>query len=101
MQRFLHIGYINLKTFNMTNHEVIENFVKGAVRGKSSHLTIQGTELFSFDTCICQRGSNSFIVNMTKYSQTTTKAVNYLLQNLPILSTRTVFGVKMGTKLLK
>lgn len=85
----------------MTNHKVIDAFIKGAIKGKSSNLTIKGDCLLSYSTCICQRVSNSFLVNTTKYSVTTTKAVNYLIQKLPILATRMIKNVRMGSDNLK
>lgn len=64
----------------MTTQNVVEHFVWGEEKGKASggRLRIEGKRLINFDTTIAQRMDNLVIINITKYSPTTTKHQNRL-----------------------
>lgn len=64
----------------MKNVDVIKNFVNGSTKGKTANLYIEGDKLFNYNTCIAQRvDNNNMIVNMTKYSTSTSTIQNKLL----------------------
>lgn len=59
----------------MKNNDVIKSFVNGATSGKnhSGNLRIEGNKLIHYCTCIAERYATGIIVNVTKYSVTTSK----------------------------
>lgn len=57
----------------MTTHDVVNHFVWGEEKGKASggRLRIEGNRLVNYGTTIAQRMDSLVIVNITKYSRTT------------------------------
>lgn len=72
----------------MKNIEVIQAFVNGDENAKTKNLYIEGDRLMNYDTCLAERfelldGTLRFIVNISKYSTTTTTIQNKLINYLP------------------
>ena len=91
----------------IANNDLVNNFVNCNLNGISNAKRYNGSmhfvnnTLYSYDTAIGQynKKDGTFIVNMTKYSQTTTKQRNLLIKALKerkIMYTE-VDKVKMGT----
>ena len=91
----------------IANFDLVNNFVDCNLNGFSnvkrhngSMHFVNGT-LYSYDTAIGQynKQDGTFIVNMTKYSQTTTKQRNILIKALKErkINYTEVDKVKMGT----
>ena len=96
----------------ITNFDLVNNFVDCNLNGISNAKMYNGSmhfvggTLYSYDTAIGQynKKDGTFIVNMTKYSQTTTKQRNLLVMALKERKIRyiEVDKVKIGTtKLIK
>lgn len=67
----------------MKNVDVIENFINGRTNGKTKNLRIEGDKLFNYDTCLAERVNNkNMIVNLTKYSSSTSTIQNKLFDAL-------------------
>ena len=74
----------------IANNDLVNNFVDCNLNGISNAKMYNGTmhfvnsTLYSYNTAIGQynKKDGSFIVNMTKYSQTTTKQRNLLIRTL-------------------
>lgn len=68
----------------MKNVDVIKSFVIGDNwANKTKNLKIDGDKLMNYDTVIAQRvDHNNIILNMTKYSQSTTTIQNQVLDTL-------------------
>lgn len=91
----------------IANNDLVNNFVYCNLNGGSNAEMYNGTmhfvnsTLYSYNTAIGQynKKDGSFIVNMTKYSQTTTKQRNLLIKALKERKIRytEVDKVKMGT----
>lgn len=81
----------------MTTKEVIFAFLHGETKGKASggRLRIEGERLINYETTIAQRFGGRVVINVTKYSATTTKHQNVLRRELP--KAETVDGVPIGT----
>lgn len=60
------------------NDRVIEDFLKGKP-SKNRNLYSNGTRLVNYNTCIAEWHDGSLILNVTKYSRTTTVIQNELL----------------------
>lgn len=74
----------------MTTIDLVENFVFGGRKGNASggRLYISGDKLYNYGTCIAERKNGKIIVNITKYSPTTSKHQNRLIaildrENIP------------------
>lgn len=67
----------------MTTKEMINNFMTGATKGKASSICIEGDKLFNYNTVIAQRVDGAIVLNVTKYSMTTTKHQNVLRREMP------------------
>lgn len=66
---------------HMTTQEIVNEFTNGATEGVASggRLTIQGDKLVNYSTVIAQRlDDGSYVINVTKYSPTTSKHQNRL-----------------------
>ena len=63
----------------MNFNDVIKAFVQHKI-AYSQNIHSTGTALFSYDTCIAEYANDLFVVNMTAYSNTTTKHRNALLK---------------------
>ena len=91
----------------IANNDFVSNFVDCNLNGISNAKMYNGSmhfvggTLYSYDTAIGQynKKDGTFIVNMTKYSQTTTKQRNLLINALKERKIRytEVNKVKMGT----
>lgn len=64
----------------MKNSEVVEAFLrKGMANNSTGSLHSTGTKLFSYATCIAEWWDNdTLIINLTKYSVTSSKHLSYL-----------------------
>lgn len=80
----------------MRNSEVVATFLnkKTAVNWGGS-LSSTGTKLFSYATCIAEWDNDSLIVNLTRYSNTSSKHLYYLKRSYQD-NYRTVLGVPIG-----
>ena len=91
----------------IANNDLVSNFVDCNLNGISNAKMYNGSmhfvggTLYSYNTAIGQynKKDGTFIVNMTKYSQTTTKQRNLLINALKERKMRytEVNKVKMGT----
>lgn len=91
----------------IANNDLVNNFVDCNLNGISNAKMYNGSmhfvggTLYSYDTAIGQynKKDGTFIVNMAKYSQTTSKQRNLLVMALKERNTRytEVDKVKMGT----
>ena len=88
----------------MKNVDVIKSFVVGDNWvNKTKNLKIDGDKLVNYDTVIAQRvDDNNIILNMTKYSQSTTTIQNQVLDALRNYGEyfEIVKDVRMGAKSL-
>ncbi len=90
----------------MKNTDVVTAFLNGESKAKTKNLRIEGKNLINYNTILAQRvgdgkGNNSYVVNITKYSQSTTTIQNVILKEIPeskIL--RCVTGIPMGADYL-
>lgn len=94
---------------DMKNVDVVKHYVAGAEKGKTKNVSITGHEgerLMNYFTCLAQRlvdekGKVSYIINATKYSQSTTDIQNMLLTSIPSnMIDKTVIDIPMGTSKL-
>ena len=81
----------------MRNQEVISEFVNFAESAATANIRSTGDKLFNYETCIAQRHGGKIIVNVTRYSSTTSKIQNYLLRELSDYDVIEVTGVPIGT----
>lgn len=66
----------------MKNIDIIKKFVNGETKGKTTNLYIQGDSLINYSTIIAKRTDKGFLVNSTKYSQSTSTIQNALKREL-------------------
>ena len=66
------------------NNDYIEYFINGGRDQKRcNNLRIEDNKLFNYNTVICEiTGTNEVIVNITKYSTTTSRLQNAILKEL-------------------
>lgn len=91
----------------IANNDLVNNFVDCNLNGISNAKMYNGSmhfvnnTLYSYDTAIGQynKKNGTFVVNMTKYSQTTSKHRNYLITALKTrkINYTEVNKVRMGT----
>lgn len=81
----------------MTNQEVISKFVNFAESAATANVRSTGDKLFNYYTCIAQRHEGKIIVNVTRYSATTSKMQNYLRHELSDYDVIEVASVPRGT----
>lgn len=91
----------------VANFDLVNNFVDCNINGISNvkmyngSMHFVGGTLYSYDTAIGQynKKNGTFVVNMTKYSHTTTRHRNYLITALETrkISYAEVDKVKIGT----
>lgn len=81
-----------------TTNELLKEFVLGGTRGKASggRLYIEGDRLINYQTTIAQRHGGMIILNMTKYSPTTSKHQNRLFRGYDDREIIQVDGVPVG-----
>ena len=95
-----------------TNREVAESFVLGTA-AFNANMTSTGDRLFSYSTCIAESFLNSyneicFVVNHTRYSNTTTRHRNYVNDEIHklllkgfIVIVKRIDDVPIGTQTIK
>ena len=81
----------------MKNKEVISKFVNFAESAATANVRSTGDKLFNYYTCIAQRHEGKIIVNVTRYSATTSKIQNYLRRELSGYDVIEVTSVPRGT----
>lgn len=81
----------------MRNQEVISKFVDFAESAATANVRSTGDKLFNYETCIAQRHEGKIIVNVTRYSATTSKMQNYLRRELSDYDVIEVTSVPRGT----
>ena len=81
----------------MRNKEVISKFVNFAESAATTNVRSTGDKLFNYNTCIAQRHEGKIIVNVTRYSVTTSKMQYYLRRELSGYDVTEVTGVRRGT----
>lgn len=90
---------------NMTTIELVEAFVNGYQEGKASRgrLYIEGDKLINYNTCIAERMGQEMLINITKYSPTTSKHQNRLLAEVELqgIPYTTIEDVPVNTYSLK
>ncbi|UUV46127.1 hypothetical protein [Bacillus phage vB_BanS-Thrax1] len=72
----------------MRNVDVLFAFVTGLNKQRTKNLFIDNDRLYHHNTCLAERkrkrdGSYSYVVNVSKYSQSTTTIQNALLRTIP------------------
>lgn len=71
----------------MKNVDVLVAFINGESGARTRTLYIDGNKLFNYNTCIAERtledDGDSFVVNVSKYSNATTTIQNALLRMIP------------------
>ena len=81
----------------MRNQEVISKFVHFAESAATANVRSTGDKLFNYYTCIAQRHESKIIVNVTRYSVTTSKIQNYLRGEMANKDVIEVANVPLGT----
>ena len=81
----------------MRNQEVISKFAHFAESAATANVRSTGDKLFNYTTCIAQRHEGKVIVNVTRYSVTTSKIQNYLCRELSGYNVIEVTSVPIGT----
>ena len=81
----------------MRNQEVISKFVHFAESAATANVRSTGDKLFNYYTCIAQRHEGKIIVNVTRYSATTSKIQNYLRGEMANKDVIEVANVPLGT----
>lgn len=81
----------------MTNKEVISKFVNFAESAATANVRSTGDKLFNYETCIAQRHGGKIIVNVTRYSVTTSKIQGYVRIELLGYDVIEVTSVPRGT----
>lgn len=80
----------------MRNSEVVAAFLNRKIAAnRSGSLSSTGTKLFSYATCIAEWNNGSLIINLTKYSVTSSKHLYYLKRSYQG-NYHTVLGVPRG-----
>ena len=79
--------------------EVIDKFVSKQY-GSGSNCMSTGEKLYSYNTCIGQWVGDVVYINITKYSNTTTKLQNYLLFKAGYLSIEVLEDIPKNTGFL-
>ena len=82
----------------MRNKEVISKFVNFAESAATANVCSNGDKLFNYGICIAQRHEGKIIVNVTRYSVTTSKIQGYLRAELSNKVVIKVTSVPMGTR---
>ena len=81
----------------MRNQEVISKFAHFAESAATAKVRSIGDKLFNYETCIAQRHEGKVIVNVTRYSVTTSKIQNYLRGEMANKDVIEVANVPLGT----
>ena len=81
----------------MRNQEVISKFVHFAESAATANVRSTVDKLFNYATCIAQRHEGKIIVNVTRYSVTTSKIQCYVRRELLGHDVIEVTSVPRGT----
>ena len=81
----------------MKNKEVISKFVNFAESAATANVRSTGEKLFNYGTCIAQHHGGKIIVNVTRYSVTTSKIQCYVRRELSGYDVIEVTSVPRGT----
>jgi GTP:adenosylcobinamide-phosphate guanylyltransferase len=85
----------------MKNNDVLSIFINGTTffESNSSNLSINGNKLINYRTCIAEKIGGKIIVNVTKYSPTTSKIQNSLIKLLQNTNFNyaTIDKIRMGS----
>ena len=81
----------------MRKQEVISKFAHFAESAATANVRSIGDKLFNYETCIAQRHEGKVIVNVTRYSVTTSKIQNYLRGEMANKDVIEVANVPLGT----
>lgn len=81
----------------MRTQEVISKFVNFAESAATANVRSTGDKLFNYYTCIAQRHEGKIIVNVTRYSVTTSKIQCYVRRELLDHDVIEVASVPRGT----
>lgn len=85
----------------MKNADVIKKFVNGETKGKTTNLRIEDDKLINYNTVLAVRNDDdTFVVNVTKYSQSTTTIQNKLIYSLYSKEVKNVSDIPMGARSL-
>ena len=82
----------------MRNQEVISKFVNFAEAASPAIVRSPGDKLLSYYTCIAQRHEGKIIVNVTRYSMTTSKLQDHVRWELSGYDVIEVTNVPIGTR---
>ena len=84
----------------MTNNQFIRDYVRMNLDGKNGRLTAKDDKLFSYNTCIGERRGNKILVNITRYSMTTSTHRNQLIREAESwgMEIKKVDGIRMGAQ---
>lgn len=55
----------------MKNIDIVRRFFNGYTRGRAANLYIDNDKLINYNTCLAQRIAGGYIVNIDKYSRST------------------------------
>lgn len=81
----------------MKNQDVIKAFVNHSESAHTLNVRSTGDKLFNYSTCLAQRHEGKIILNVTRYSASTSKVQYYLKYELDGYQVTEVSGVPMGT----
>lgn len=82
----------------MRNQDVISKFVNFAESAATANVRSTGDKLFNYYTCIAQRHEGKIIVNVTRYSMTTSKFQGHVRWELSGYDVIEVTNVPIGTR---
>ena len=87
----------------MKNIDVIKKFIAGGTSGGTKNLRIEGNRLMNYDTCIAERevlpSHDEYVLNMTKYSSSTSTIQNAMLREFDsVMDVTVVEGVRIDTQ---
>lgn len=82
----------------MRNNDLISKFVNGGTRGTGSNMYIDNDKLIEWNTCLAQRVNGGYILNLTKYSRTTSRWQNDIKYYVGSKVVATVNGLDFGVK---
>lgn len=89
------------------NIDVIHAFIDGEDKPKTANLRIEDNKLINYNTVIAERNdeSNDFIINVTKYSSSTTRIQNALITSIDLhhrpMTMDYVYDVEIGARSLQ
>ena len=82
----------------MRNQDVISKFVNFAESAATANVRSNGDKLFNYGTCIAQRHEGKYLLNVTRYSITTSKIQCYVRRELSDHDVIEVTSVPRGTR---